>query len=204
LGGEAWAAQLAAKLIDAGFSGHIDSESGHGLRPEGLMRFAAFFEGAVMTAIGVGLGKSCDDWADSSLARGRAISPWERLLPLLVQLVNQSLPALKIGSQTQPREFVLGKDTKTSQRCSLHQCRKLRGNSHHDQIAPYPSCGSGNNLPLYDFFHRPHSAVCSAPLFDDPLVDTNFLNSDPRFWPDEAANAAGEDHCASRVADGQL
>jgi predicted alpha/beta hydrolase family esterase len=41
---EALAAQLGAKLIDAGFSGHINSESGHGPWPEGLMRFAAFLK----------------------------------------------------------------------------------------------------------------------------------------------------------------
>jgi uncharacterized protein len=35
---------LSAKLIDAGFSGHINSESGHGPWPEGLMRFAAFLK----------------------------------------------------------------------------------------------------------------------------------------------------------------
>jgi uncharacterized protein len=33
---------LGAELIDAGFSGHINSESGHGPWPEGLMRFAGF------------------------------------------------------------------------------------------------------------------------------------------------------------------
>jgi predicted alpha/beta hydrolase family esterase len=38
------AAQLGAKLIDAGFSGHINSESGHGPWPEGVMRFAAFLK----------------------------------------------------------------------------------------------------------------------------------------------------------------
>jgi uncharacterized protein len=41
---EALAAMLGAKLIDAGFSGHINSVSGHGPWPEGLMRFAAFLK----------------------------------------------------------------------------------------------------------------------------------------------------------------
>jgi len=35
---------LGAELIDAGFSGHINSESGHGPWPEGLMRFAGFLK----------------------------------------------------------------------------------------------------------------------------------------------------------------
>jgi uncharacterized protein len=39
---EALARTLGAELIDAGLSGHINSESGHGPWPEGLMRFAAF------------------------------------------------------------------------------------------------------------------------------------------------------------------
>lgn len=36
------AAILGADLVDAGNAGHINSESGHGPWPEGLMRFAAF------------------------------------------------------------------------------------------------------------------------------------------------------------------
>jgi uncharacterized protein len=40
----ALAKTLGAELIDAGFSGHINSESGHGPWPEGLMRFAAFLK----------------------------------------------------------------------------------------------------------------------------------------------------------------
>jgi predicted alpha/beta hydrolase family esterase len=35
---------LGAKLVDAGFSGHINTESGHGPWPEGLMCFAAFLK----------------------------------------------------------------------------------------------------------------------------------------------------------------
>jgi predicted alpha/beta hydrolase family esterase len=35
---------LGAELIDAGLSGHINSESGHGPWPEGLMRFAGFLK----------------------------------------------------------------------------------------------------------------------------------------------------------------
>jgi uncharacterized protein len=35
---------LRAELIDAGFSGYINSESGHGPWPEGLMHFAAFLK----------------------------------------------------------------------------------------------------------------------------------------------------------------
>ncbi|MGH6812916.1 MAG: RBBP9/YdeN family alpha/beta hydrolase [Methylocella sp.] len=35
---------LGADLIDAGFSGHINSESGHGPWPEGVMRFAGFLK----------------------------------------------------------------------------------------------------------------------------------------------------------------
>jgi len=35
---------LGAELIDAGFSGHINIESGHGPWPEGLMRFAGFLK----------------------------------------------------------------------------------------------------------------------------------------------------------------
>jgi predicted alpha/beta hydrolase family esterase len=41
---EALATTLTAKLADAGFSGHINSDSGHGPWPEGLMRFAAFLK----------------------------------------------------------------------------------------------------------------------------------------------------------------
>lgn len=40
----ALAVRLGAKLVDAGFSGHINSESGHGPWPEGLLRFAAFLK----------------------------------------------------------------------------------------------------------------------------------------------------------------
>jgi predicted alpha/beta hydrolase family esterase len=39
---EALAQALGAELADAGYSGHINIESGHGPWPEGLMRFAAF------------------------------------------------------------------------------------------------------------------------------------------------------------------
>jgi uncharacterized protein len=35
---------LGAELLDAGFSGHINSESGHGPWPEGVMRFAGFLK----------------------------------------------------------------------------------------------------------------------------------------------------------------
>ena len=41
---EALARKLGAELIDAGFSGHINSDSGHGPWPEGLMRFAGFLK----------------------------------------------------------------------------------------------------------------------------------------------------------------
>lgn len=41
---EALAHALGAELIDAGNSGHINSESGHGPWPEGLMRFAGFLK----------------------------------------------------------------------------------------------------------------------------------------------------------------
>ena len=41
---EALARTLGAELIDAGFSGHINSESGHGPWPEGVMRFAGFLK----------------------------------------------------------------------------------------------------------------------------------------------------------------
>jgi len=41
---EALARTLGAELFDAGFSGHINSESGHGPWPEGLIRFAGFLK----------------------------------------------------------------------------------------------------------------------------------------------------------------
>lgn len=41
---EALARKLGAELIGAGFAGHINSESGHGPWPEGLMRLAAFLK----------------------------------------------------------------------------------------------------------------------------------------------------------------
>jgi len=41
---EALARTLGAELIDAGFSGHINSESGHGPWPEGVLRFARFLK----------------------------------------------------------------------------------------------------------------------------------------------------------------
>ena len=41
---EVLARTLGAELIDAGLSGHINSESGHGPWPEGLMRFAGFLK----------------------------------------------------------------------------------------------------------------------------------------------------------------
>jgi uncharacterized protein len=41
---EALAGMLGAKLVDAGYSGHINSESGHGPWPEGLMQFASFLK----------------------------------------------------------------------------------------------------------------------------------------------------------------
>lgn len=41
---EAFAFALGAELADAGLSGHINSESGHGPWPEGLMRFAGFLK----------------------------------------------------------------------------------------------------------------------------------------------------------------
>jgi predicted alpha/beta hydrolase family esterase len=41
---EALARTLGAELIDAGYSGHINSESGHGPWPEGVMRFARFLK----------------------------------------------------------------------------------------------------------------------------------------------------------------
>jgi predicted alpha/beta hydrolase family esterase len=39
---ESMALDWGAQIVDAGASGHIDAESGHGPWPEGLMRFAAF------------------------------------------------------------------------------------------------------------------------------------------------------------------
>jgi uncharacterized protein len=41
---ERLAEALGAELVDAGNSGHINSESGHGPWPEGLMRFAGFLK----------------------------------------------------------------------------------------------------------------------------------------------------------------
>jgi predicted alpha/beta hydrolase family esterase len=41
---ERLAAALGAELADAGNSGHINADSGHGPWPEGLMRFAAFMK----------------------------------------------------------------------------------------------------------------------------------------------------------------
>lgn len=41
---EALAFALGAELVDAGLSGHINAESGHGPWPEGLMRFAGFLK----------------------------------------------------------------------------------------------------------------------------------------------------------------
>lgn len=38
----AFADRLGAQFVDAGASGHINAESGHGPWPEGLMRFATF------------------------------------------------------------------------------------------------------------------------------------------------------------------
>jgi uncharacterized protein len=40
----ALAKALGAKLVDAGYSGHINSESGYGPWPEGLMSFATFLK----------------------------------------------------------------------------------------------------------------------------------------------------------------
>lgn len=37
-----FAAAWGADLVDAGESGHLNAESGHGPWPEGLMRFAGF------------------------------------------------------------------------------------------------------------------------------------------------------------------
>ncbi len=41
---ERLAGSLGAELVDAGNSGHINSDSGHGPWPEGLMRFAGFLK----------------------------------------------------------------------------------------------------------------------------------------------------------------
>ncbi|MBS7698058.1 MAG: serine hydrolase family protein [Cryobacterium sp.] len=41
---EAFAAAWGAELADAGDSGHINADSGHGPWPEGLMRFAGFLK----------------------------------------------------------------------------------------------------------------------------------------------------------------
>jgi predicted alpha/beta hydrolase family esterase len=41
---EALAAQLGVEIVDAGASGHINHDSGHGPWPEGLMRFAGFMK----------------------------------------------------------------------------------------------------------------------------------------------------------------
>jgi len=41
---EALAAKLGVEIVDAGLSGHINDESGHGPWPEGLMRFAGFMK----------------------------------------------------------------------------------------------------------------------------------------------------------------
>jgi predicted alpha/beta hydrolase family esterase len=41
---EALALDWGAELIDAGASGHINAESGHGPWPEGLLQFAAFMK----------------------------------------------------------------------------------------------------------------------------------------------------------------
>lgn len=42
---EDFARAWGAELVDAGDSGHLDSDSGHGPWPEGLMRFAGFLKG---------------------------------------------------------------------------------------------------------------------------------------------------------------
>ncbi len=42
---EALAREWGARFVDAGDSGHINAESGHGPWPEGLMSFAAFLRG---------------------------------------------------------------------------------------------------------------------------------------------------------------
>ena len=41
---EAMARAWHVELVDAGFSGHLNDESGHGPWPEGLMRFAGFLK----------------------------------------------------------------------------------------------------------------------------------------------------------------
>jgi predicted alpha/beta hydrolase family esterase len=41
---EALAASLGAEVVDAGASGHLNLDSGHGPWPEGLMRFAGFMK----------------------------------------------------------------------------------------------------------------------------------------------------------------
>jgi predicted alpha/beta hydrolase family esterase len=41
---EALGTALGAELVDAGFSGHINSDSGHGPWPEGLLRFASLLK----------------------------------------------------------------------------------------------------------------------------------------------------------------
>jgi predicted alpha/beta hydrolase family esterase len=41
---EALARDWGAKLIDAGQSGHLNAQSGHGPWPEGLLQFAAFMK----------------------------------------------------------------------------------------------------------------------------------------------------------------
>ncbi|GJD47448.1 hypothetical protein OPKNFCMD_0156 [Methylobacterium crusticola] len=41
---EAFAGAWGAELVDAGESGHLNAESGHGPWPEGLMRFAGFLK----------------------------------------------------------------------------------------------------------------------------------------------------------------
>jgi len=41
---EGFARSFGAELVDAGHSGHINIESGHGPWPEGLMRFAGFLK----------------------------------------------------------------------------------------------------------------------------------------------------------------
>ncbi|MFE1602814.1 RBBP9/YdeN family alpha/beta hydrolase [Methylobacterium sp. ID0610] len=41
---EDFAAAWGAEIVDAGESGHLNSESGHGPWPEGLMRFAGFLK----------------------------------------------------------------------------------------------------------------------------------------------------------------
>jgi len=41
---EAFASTLGVEIVDAGSSGHINGDSGHGPWPEGLMRFAGFMK----------------------------------------------------------------------------------------------------------------------------------------------------------------